>query len=146
MLNPQHNLNQVKRLFEEVFTKGDLPVCNELISDNIRFHDPACGGTKMGLKLFKEMENSYKQAFPDKKAKIDEIFVLEDRVVVRWTVSATHSGELKGSPASDNKIQVGGISIYRFENGKIAEVWQNWDRLGLLEQIGEVRQVAALHG
>jgi hypothetical protein len=59
MLNPQHNLNQVKRLFEEVFTNGDLSVCHELMSDNIKFHDPAIGYNMMGLQTFKDLVNPH---------------------------------------------------------------------------------------
>jgi hypothetical protein len=33
---------------------------------------------------------------------------------------------------------VTGISIDRWQNGKIVESWVNWDALGLLQQLGAV--------
>jgi predicted ester cyclase len=48
----------------------------------------------------------------------------------------THSGDFAGAPATGKRVTVHGISIMRFEGGKIAEAWDNWDQLGLLTQIG----------
>jgi predicted ester cyclase len=35
-----------------------------------------------------------------------------------------------------------GINIFRIEEGKIAEVWQGFDALGLLQQLGAIPQMA----
>jgi ketosteroid isomerase-like protein len=56
-----------------------------------------------------------------------ELFSAGDRVVVRWT------------PATGNAVHVDAITIHRTEDGKIAETWETWDTLGLLQQIGAVR-------
>jgi len=31
-----------------------------------------------------------------------------------------------------------GIDIWRVENGKLAEHWDNWDQLGMMQQLGVV--------
>jgi steroid delta-isomerase-like uncharacterized protein len=67
---------------------------------------------------------------------IDEIFSSDDRVVVRWTGTGTHVRELNGIPATGRPVRVDAISIHRVANGKIAETWQVWDTLSLLQQIG----------
>lgn len=141
-MKSNHNMSQVKRLFEEVFNKGDLSACHELVSDTVKMHDP---DPTEGLEAFKAKERLYQQAFPQKRVRIDDLFAINDKVVVRWTAQGVHRGELPGLPATGSEIKVTGISIYRLENDKISDIWQEWDRLGLLEQIGEVQPSYVFH-
>lgn len=143
--NTQQYVTFVRRLYDEVYSKGNLQVLDEIMSENVKLHDPAAPQHKDGLRSIKELENSYKKAFPNKKVKLDDIFGLEDKVVVRWTCHGTQKGDLQGIAATNKDFTISGISIYKFSNGKIAEMWQFWDRLGLLEQIGEVERSACLH-
>jgi len=69
---------------------------------------------------------------------IEEIFSAPDRVVVRWTGSGSHVGDLNGVPATGRPIRVDAITIHRMVDRKIAETWEVWDTLGLLQQIGVV--------
>jgi ketosteroid isomerase-like protein len=58
--------------------------------------------------------------------------------VTRWTITGTHEGELTGIPPTGRRISITGISIARIANGKIIESWNNWDALGLMQQLGVV--------
>ena len=69
---------------------------------------------------------------------IEEIFSAGDRVVVRWTGSGTHVGEINGIPPTGKPIRVDAIAIHQVTGGKIAESWEVWDTLGYLQQIGAV--------
>jgi hypothetical protein len=40
------------------------------------------------------------------------------------------------SPATGKKLEWGQILIFRVENGKIVEMWEDWDALGLMQQLG----------
>lgn len=51
-------------------------------------------------------------------------------------MTATHEGELFGVPASGQTVSVGGFDLFRVEKGKIVELWQSWDQLGMMQQIG----------
>jgi predicted ester cyclase len=57
-------------------------------------------------------------------------------VVDRWTFSGTHSGEFMGAPATGKRVTVSGIDIFRVADGRLAELWQSWDQLGMMQQIG----------
>ena len=61
-------------------------------------------------------------------------------MVVRWTGSGTHIGEVNGVPPTGKPIRVDAISVHRMVDGKIAETWEVWDTLGFLQQIGVVPQ------
>jgi predicted ester cyclase len=60
----------------------------------------------------------------------------QQKVVIRWTMRATHQGELMGIAPTGKPVTVTGIDIFRLSAGKLAEMWQNWDQLGMLQQVG----------
>jgi predicted ester cyclase len=61
----------------------------------------------------------------------------DDKVVNRWTLHVTHTGEFRGIPATGKRITITGIGIFRFsEEGKVVESWDSLDQLGMLQQLG----------
>ena len=135
-MSEKKNIAAVRRLFDEVFTGGDLGVIDILIASNIKLHDPSAKNFKKGLEGFKQREEMYTHAFPGKTATIDEIFSSSNTVTVRWTVTATHERDLPGIPATGKDISITGTSIFLLKGGKVCEIWQNWDELGMLAQLG----------
>jgi predicted ester cyclase len=77
-------------------------------------------------------------AFPDLDIAIEDSVAQEEKVVVRWCLQGTHKGPLPmfgiREPTSE-EVTMTGISIFRFENGKIVEIWQEGDYLGLRHQL-----------
>lgn len=144
-MNTQEMMNCVRRLYDEVYSKGNIKICDELCASNLKFHDPATTNSKSGITSFKETETTYHKAFPGKKAKIDDICVADDKAIVRWSCEGKHEGILQDIPPTHRTFHINGISIYQFKNGKIVEVWQSWDRLSLLEQLGVIQPAHALH-
>ncbi|CCB85590.1 MULTISPECIES: ester cyclase [Parachlamydia] len=144
-MNHQSNISLVRKLYEEIYTKGNTALCDQLFANDVRLIDPAMPNFRGGIEAMKERENTYRTAFPNKVARLDDIFAAEDKVVVRWTIQGTHSGHLQDIPATGKNIKVTGISIFHIVNGKIADIAQSWDRLSLLEQIGAIAMTSALH-
>lgn len=75
------------------------------------------------------------KAFPDLKMSIEDIFSNGPRATAHFKFTGTHSGELFGFKPTGKNVSFSGINLYRFENGKIAEVWNLWDWLGVMRQI-----------
>ena len=69
---------------------------------------------------------------------IDDQIAEGDRVVSRWTGTGTHQGEFMGVPATGNKVTVTGIGIDRIEGGKIVEHWEQFDAMGMMQQLGAI--------
>lgn len=107
------------RWYEEVWNKGRVSAIDELMA-------------------FKSFHAAYRNAFPDLNVVVDDTIAEDDRVVLRWTATATHAGDGLEFPASGKKVQFTGISIARVENGKLVEGWNSFDQLGLLQQLGVV--------
>ena len=62
-------------------------------------------------------------------------------VVTHWTIRGTpHQGKLMGIAPTEKQIELKGITIHRIEEGKIAEEWERYDNLGMMQQLGVVAE------
>ena len=146
-MSNQENINLVRKVYE-IFNQNNtnnLNVFDDVLAHNLQYHDAAVPNAKSGPASFKQAESNYIKAFPNKKIVIDDIFGTEDRVVVRWTATATNKGEFNGIAPSNREVKTSGIAIYQISKGKIVEIWQVWDRQGLLEQIEKKQYAHASH-
>jgi len=75
-------------------------------------------------------------AFPNCYHVIEDQVADADNVVTRITFKGTHTGPLMGIPPTGRQIAMGGISWFRLKNGLIAEEWTEFDRLGMMAQLG----------
>ena len=133
------NLNQelVKRFFDEVCNQQHLQTANELFSAGHVYHDPQITAAP-GPDGMKHVVQTYQNAFPDAHWHVVETIIAGDDIITRWKGTGTHKNELSGISPTDKKASVDGIWIHRIKNGKIAESWNVWDTLGLLQQLGVV--------
>ena len=128
------------RFHMELFSKGDLTAADEILTSDFVNHG---AGLPPELSQGPEGAKRYAQAirtgFGDEVSiSHDDSIVSGDRIVIRWTASGTHKGDLLGVPATGRPIKITGIDIFRVQDGKLAELWQNWDQLQMLQQIGAV--------
>jgi steroid delta-isomerase-like uncharacterized protein len=126
-----------KSVIEEAFNKGNLDVIDEVCAESFIGHDPLTGD--QDREASKASMETYRNAFPDLHFTIDDAFEAGDKVVIRWTGEGTFENELMGlQPTHDRGNPVRGITIDRFEGGKIAESWTQWDTLTFMRDIGAV--------
>lgn len=59
----------------------------------------------------------------------------DDAVIVHWTMTSTHTGELFGLPATGNPVRLDGMDILRYERGQIVEHWHIEQLLTLMSQL-----------
>ena len=94
--------------------------------------------SRPGPSGFKPFHAAYRDAFPDVQIQIDRMIAEDDLVAVHWHATATHNGGGLGFAATRRPVQFSGMAIARFEGNKLVEGWNNFDQLGLLQQIGVV--------
>jgi steroid delta-isomerase-like uncharacterized protein len=133
----------VRRMIEEVWNKGKLALCDELVSPSFVRRDPSTPGEARGPKGIKEVIGAYRAAFPDLAMTLDEVIVQGDKVAARGTAHGTHKGPLMGIPPTGKTGSVTWMTISRIANGKIEEERANWDALGLLQQLGIVPRMTS---
>ena len=137
----EKNKTVVRRLFEEVWNKGNLPVTDELFAANYVHHDSSTPDVGPGPESEKKRATLYRTAFPDLRLTIEDIIAEGETVMARWSCRGTHKGDLSGIAPTGKQFTISGISIARIANGKMAEGWVNWDALGLMQQLGVVPEL-----
>src|SRR5215217_2479966 len=139
-VSANENKATVRRIPDEVFNQGNLSMVDELLAPDYVLHDPGVpGGQLRGLEAFKEQWVSMlRTAFPDLRIVIEDQVAEGDKVVSRYTGSGTHQGELRGFPPTNNRVEVTGTITSRFAEGKIVEEWNNFDNMGMMQQLGIV--------
>jgi len=126
----------VRRFYEEMCNDRHNEIAPELFRDDYVMHDPQIPSV-VGPKAMADLMAFY-QTNVEGHWEINDIFSTDDRVVVRWTGSGTHVGEVNGIAPTGNKVEVDAISVFRLEGDKIAEMWEVWDTLSFLQQLGAV--------
>ena len=127
-----------RRLMEEAFSQGNMDVVDELIAPDYVHHfpdDPEGGGVR-GPEGIKELFGSFRSAFPDLEGIIEEQVAEEDKMVMRYTVRGTHQGELQGIPPTGRRVTVVGMVMSRSAGGKMVESWEQYENLGMMQQLG----------
>ncbi len=126
----------VREFFEGFFIRKDKSVADKFLASDYVLHDPSVPDFSGGPEGYKEFQGRFFKAFPDHHLSIDEQFSDGDKVVTRWTARGTQQEDLPGLPSSGKSATVTGITISHVADGKITEEWQNWDALGMMEQLG----------
>ena len=133
----EQNKAIARRYIEELWTKGDLAVADELIAADFVDHSPAPGVTpdREGIK---QGVTAFQTGFSDFQFIIEDLIAEGDKVVIPQTFRGTHTGEFAGAPATGKEITMTVIVILRIEGGKIVDRWANVDELGFLIQLGVI--------
>lgn len=127
-----------RRYREELWNTGAFNLADEIISPDCIHHafDPITPALPPGPEGARKVLAAYRTAFPDTHFTLDDLFAEGDRAVVRWTAHGTHKGDLMGVAPTHMKVTVHGMDIYRIAEGRIQEIWTNWDTMGFMQQLG----------
>jgi steroid delta-isomerase-like uncharacterized protein len=129
-----------RRWFELVWNQGQRDAIAEMLSPDALIHD-ASADTR-GPDGFYAFYDRMRTAFSDVHVTIEDNISEKDRLCVRWLFTARHTGNGIGIDPTGRSVRITGISILRVANGKLVEGWQNWDMLGLLQQIQDTANTA----
>jgi steroid delta-isomerase-like uncharacterized protein len=127
------NLDLLHRSLE-AWNRQDLATYSELYAPAavIRGVGPGPIGVDETLGVYR----AFFAGFPDLRLTVDETLEAGEHIAVRFTVRGAHQGEFQGIPPTGRPIEVQGISILHFIEGRIVERWNQLDQLGMLQQLG----------
>ena len=128
----------IARRFAQVWGKGNLNTVDELAAPNLSVSYPLLPETVHGPEAFKQILMMVHSGLPDADASIEDEIAEGDKVVVRWRMRGTHTGELMGIAPTGKPVTWTGITIYRLADGKIVEEKGEEDSLGLMQQLGAI--------
>jgi steroid delta-isomerase-like uncharacterized protein len=134
-MSTETNKAIVRRYFDQVLNDRRHDLAEEFLAENIELHG---SGLAPGLEVVKQWLTMFAAAFPDGHYVIEDVVAEEDRVVARTAFNGTHQGEMQGIPATGKSVSMPSITIFRLDNGKIAEGWLVSDNLSLMQQLGVI--------
>ena len=132
----EQNKALIRRFYEEVWNRGHLEVADEVFAEDYVRHDLRPTQALPGPAGQKKVAADFRAAFPDLLYTIDLLLADGDLVAVRWTMAATHTGPWGGVPATGKRLRYSGVNIFRLAGGKVVEIWNHRDDLGVAQQLG----------
>jgi predicted ester cyclase len=132
----ERNKRLVRRALEEIYTKGDLELADELVHPDFVDHAPEHPDLPTGPESVKQTVRSLHGAFGDLRFEVEDEIAEGDKVVQRAIMSGRHAGPMMGREPTGREFSVRHVYIWRIADGRIAEHWGSRDDLGLLTQIG----------
>jgi predicted ester cyclase len=129
--NEAKNIKMVETYWDEVWGKGNMQAVADF------YHPNAKHGENFTVEGFQKAIASQREAFPDFKVTINDIFATGNKVVCEVTYTATHTGKkmFKQEPLGKS-VKVPGIDIFTFKDGKCVNHQHVADHLDLVLQMG----------
>ena len=119
----------------EIVNQRNPALIEELYPPDFVWHEP--DQDIRGYEQAKQFVSTFLQAFPDITISVEDVIAEGDKVVSRYTIRGTHQGETEQfGPPTGRQMELEGITIHRFEDGKIVEEWESYDSLSMLQQLG----------
>lgn len=129
------NEERMRTFTNEVINKHNPAMIDSLVSPDYVEHvaDPNYPPTREGLK--ENMEDFFK-GYPDIKSKINFLVADSDKVMMQYTITGTNTGYMLGMPPTGKKINIDGVDIVRYKDGKAVEHWGYMEEMKMMAQLG----------
>ena len=127
----------VSRFFDDVLVKQDLDALIDLASIDVLIHPTAmpCEASCYGIDGMAFWLNHTLASFPDLTIDAYHTVASGDIVAVRWEARGTSHGEFMDVPPTGAEVRFTGISMFRIEDGVIAEIWDTRNTLEIMLQL-----------
>jgi predicted ester cyclase len=130
-MSPEENEALVRRLYDAAWSSDNSDVADELVAET-EIHHGHEGSEAGGPEAQKRAARAFRAAFPDAQFALEVVVSGADLVAARWRCTATHAAT--GTKIADYV----GVNFFRIADGKIVEIWDTRDDLGLFAQLGLV--------
>jgi len=129
----------VRRWFTEVWNERNLDRIPELWAADGIAHGLAEGGADdvHGPEEFRRFIESMLREFDDFHIHVEDVISAGDKTAARWVARGNYRGSaLAPNTPSGQPVRMTGMTIARVANGQIVEGWNNWDIMGMMQQLG----------
>lgn len=122
----------VRRHLDEAVNQRRPEVWNDVMTEEFVLHHPLVEPGRAG---YAAALSVLWDGFPDINVEVLDLLAEDDRVVVRYTETGTHSGDFMGLAPTGRGYIKHGFALYRVANGRLAEAWLQEDDLGYQQQL-----------
>jgi len=131
----ERNKQLVRQMNAEVWNKANLDAIDAFYLPDFVLHFLPDGSETRGVASLREHVREHRESFPDWTEDIRTIVAEGDLVVIHYVSSGTNEGQWLGNAPTGRRVQVNEMSIFRMEDGRIAEQWLLPDLLSMQEQL-----------
>jgi steroid delta-isomerase-like uncharacterized protein len=132
--DPSQELKPILDRGVAVWNNGNLDEVDALWDPNVVRNANQLPDVK-GIDGIKKVISSFRTAYPDLKLIIDEEIYAENKAIIRWSLTGTNTGQGE-MPPTGKKINIWGISLLHFANGKLTREFVAFDNQAIMEQLG----------
>src|SRR5262245_473056 len=115
----ESNKALVRRFYEEVWSRGNVEVANEVFADDSVRHDLRPTQAEPGGAGQAKIAGDFRRAFPDLAFHLDLLVAEGDLVGARWTAEGTHSGPLGRLEPSGKRVHFSAVNFFRIRAGRV---------------------------
>jgi predicted ester cyclase len=136
-------LEENKQLCRDYFTAflaRDTEWMERHIAPTFVRHDPGAPFDVRGPEGVAALHDALLPAFPDMELPLQDFVAEGEKVLVRLTIHATHTGPLGDLEATGKRIEVSVLDLFQIRDGVLIEHWALLDNLGMLRQLGVLPQ------
>lgn len=125
----------LRRFYDEFWNKRRFDILNELVTPDCHLHF-ADRSHQILSDTSRRVQGEWIKSFPDLKFTIHDIIEEGDLAAVRLTFEGTHQGQFEGIAPTDKHFRVTEMLFAKVQGGKICEMWEDYDMLGMMKQLG----------
>lgn len=104
--------------------------------DGVRREWALPGARLAGREAISQHVRGYMEAVPDCSLVVRDAFGDGERLLIEWTFTGTHTGDLPGLPARGERLELPGVSVCTLRDGLLAEERVYWDAATMLAAAG----------
>ncbi|WP_327351137.1 ester cyclase [Streptomyces sp. NBC_01304] len=123
------------RLADRLWNHGDLSAIDDHCGPHLRTHLPDVS-EELGAAALEQAVLDRRRALPDTRYRTLDVLAEGDLVLLRAEYRGTHRGELAGLPPTGRAVCATETTLFRFEDGRVVELWQQSDGLAVMTQLG----------
>lgn len=140
-VSDERQLEANKNLVREFAARidaGDWEALDELVTKDIRRHSRATTARPeiSSREEFKQHEQARNTPWPDGRVTYEMMLAEGNMVAAYATFTGTNNGPLGQFSATGRPVETKFLAMFRIEEGKIAEIWVEWDNIAVLSQLG----------
>ena len=133
-MSAEQNKALVRRFYEEVWNRGNVDVAREIFANDYVRHDLRQNRASAGWQGMAKIASEFRAAFPDLSMHLDLLIAEGDLVAARWTTVGTFTGSWGDVAPTGKGVEFSGVNIFRIRDGRVVELWNHRDDLGLMQQ------------
>ena len=129
----ERNKDIARQVIDRIFVHQEDAAIDELIAPDFVPHTfgPMPPGRE-GLRAGMQRAGA---GVSDARFDIQDEIAEGDRVAVRVSTSARHTGQFMGIDPTGERYSIDEIHIFRIRDGQVVEHWHEFDKLALLQQL-----------